>query len=34
VRVEGRRGDPHFDGYPDFSLKEWHEKHGETQRQR
>lgn len=34
VRVEGRRGDLHFDGYPDFSLKEWHEKNVKPQRKR
>jgi len=28
VRVEGRKGDERFDAYPDFSLKEWHEKQG------
>ena len=27
VRVEGRKGDQRFEHYPDFSLKEWHEKH-------
>ncbi|MCW5653438.1 MAG: GFA family protein [Hydrogenophaga sp.] len=27
VRVEGRRGDPRFDEYPDFSLKDWHRQH-------
>lgn len=27
VRVEGRKGDQRFDGYPDFSLKEWHQRH-------
>jgi hypothetical protein len=27
VPVEGHQGDQRFDGYPDFSLKEWHEKH-------
>lgn len=27
VAVEGRRGDPRFDAYPDFSLAEWHERH-------
>ena len=26
VKVEGRKGDQRFDGYPDFSLKEWHDK--------
>ena len=28
VRVEGRKGDERFDAYPDFSLKEWHERQG------
>src|SRR5574341_635708 len=28
VEVEGRRGDPRFEGYPDCSLAEWHERHG------
>lgn len=27
VRVEGRRGDPRFEEYPDFSLADWHQKH-------
>jgi hypothetical protein len=27
VRVEGRKGDQRFEGYPDFSLKEWHRQH-------
>jgi hypothetical protein len=27
VRVEGRKGDQRFDGYPDFSLKDWHRQH-------
>ncbi len=27
VRVEGRKGDPRFDEYPDFSLADWHRKH-------
>jgi hypothetical protein len=27
VPVEGRKGDQGFDGYPDFSLKEWHQRH-------
>lgn len=28
VRVEGRRGDPRFDEYPDMSLAQWHAAHG------
>lgn len=28
VEVEGRAGDPCFDGYPAQSLAEWHEAHG------
>ena len=28
VEVEGQRGDPRFDEYPDCSLAEWHERHG------
>lgn len=28
VRVEGQRGDPRFDEYPDLSLAEWHRRHG------
>ncbi|MDB5895051.1 MAG: alanine acetyltransferase, partial [Rhodoferax sp.] len=28
VRVEGRKDDQRFDHYPDFSLKEWHERQG------
>jgi hypothetical protein len=28
VEVEGRRGDPRFDAYPDFSLAEWHAEQG------
>lgn len=27
VEVEGKRGDAHFDVYPDFSLAQWHERH-------
>lgn len=27
VKVEGHKGDQRFDGYPDFSLKEWHEQY-------
>ncbi len=27
VEVEGLPGDPRFDGYPDMSLAEWHERH-------
>ena len=30
VEPEGKRGDPHFDEYPDMSLAEWHEQHGLT----
>jgi hypothetical protein len=26
--VEGQADDPHFQGYPDFSLAEWHRRHG------
>lgn len=26
VRVEGRKNDPRFDAYPDFSLADWHKK--------
>lgn len=32
VEVEGRRGDPRFDKYPDCSLAEWHQRHGLTSR--
>lgn len=28
VEPEGRSDDPHFDGYPDVSLAQWHERHG------
>lgn len=28
VKVEGKPGDPRFPGYPDMSLKEWHEAKG------
>jgi hypothetical protein len=28
VEVEGRRGDPRFDHYPDMSLAQWHESKG------
>lgn len=28
VGVEGRPDDPRFDAYPDFSLAEWHARHG------
>ena len=28
VAVEGHRGDPRFDAYPDLSLAQWHERHG------
>ena len=27
VAVEGQRGDPRFEAYPDFSLAEWHARH-------
>jgi len=27
AKVEGKRGDPQYDKYPDFSLAEWHRKH-------
>lgn len=27
VVMEGKRGDPRFDSYPDFSLAEWHARH-------
>ena len=27
VTVEGHQGDQRFEGYPDFSLKEWHQRH-------
>lgn len=27
VPVEGGKGDQRFDAYPDFSLKEWHQRH-------
>lgn len=30
VPVEGRRGDPRFDAYPDFSLAEWHARHADA----
>ncbi|MDR7379679.1 hypothetical protein J2X19_004375 [Rhodoferax ferrireducens] len=30
VQVEGRKGDPRFGGYPDFSLAEWHAQRGLT----
>jgi hypothetical protein len=30
VRVEGDGGDARFDGYPDLSLAEWHQRHGRT----
>ena len=29
VEVEGRPTDPRFEGYPDMSLAEWHEAHGQ-----
>jgi hypothetical protein len=28
VAVEGRRSDPRYEAYPDFSLAEWHAQHG------
>lgn len=28
VAVEGHRGDPRYDAYPDLSLAQWHERHG------
>ncbi len=28
AEVEGRRGDEHFDDYPDVSLAQWHARHG------
>lgn len=31
VQVEGKRGDPRFDEYPDCSLAEWHARHGLTE---
>ncbi|HVR52831.1 MAG TPA: GFA family protein, partial [Pseudorhodoferax sp.] len=34
VAVEGRRGDPRFEAYPDFSLAEWHERHAAKGRAR
>jgi hypothetical protein len=30
VHVEGKKGDERFNEYPDFSLAEWHQKHGMT----
>jgi hypothetical protein len=30
VTVEGKRGDPRFDAYPDMSLAQWHERKGLT----
>jgi hypothetical protein len=32
VRVEGKKGDQRFDGYPDFSLAEWHGEHAAAER--
>lgn len=29
VRVEGLEGDERYETFPDFSLKDWHEKHAE-----
>ncbi len=31
VRVEGRKGDERYDTFPDYSLKEWHEKRAPPQ---
>jgi hypothetical protein len=28
VEIEGTPKDPHFEHYPDFSLAQWHERHG------
>lgn len=32
VQIEGRADDPRFDGYPDVSLAEWHQRTGLTSR--
>jgi hypothetical protein len=31
VEVEGQRGDPSFDAYPDQSIADWHDAHGLTE---
>ena len=30
VAAQRQRGDAQFDEYPDFSLAQWHERHGQT----